>query len=197
VSPISVIPAKAGIQLPKLRSRAKFRSWTPAFAGVTLLFAAPSTAEVTTSAPDGFISRSSAVVALPPAKLWAALIQWDRWWSPAHSYSGKTVRIEPRAGGQLREDWDGKSVRHATVVNYQPPTLLRLEGGFGPLQSLPVTAVLDFALKEEGAGTRMTMTYRVAGTAASKLDTLAAPVDAVMSEGFRRLTRFATTGTPV
>ncbi len=165
--------------------------------GIALLvLATPATAEVTASAPDGFTSRNTAVVAQPPTKLWAALIRWDRWWSPAHSYSGKVVRLDPRAGGELREDWDGKSVLHAVVVNAQPPSLLRMSGGFGPLQSLPVTAILEFALKPEGAVTRLTMTYRVAGTSASKLDTLAAPVDAVMSEGFARLTRFATTGTP-
>lgn len=161
-----------------------------------VLVVSPANAEVVDAAPDGFTSRNSAIIAHPPAKVWAALIQWDRWWSPAHSYSGTFVKLEPRAGGDLREDWDGKSVLHATVANFQPPSLLRLNGGFGPLQSLPVNAVLDFALKAEGTETRITMTYRVAGNASAKLDTLAAPVDAVMTQGFNRLSLYVTTGKP-
>jgi uncharacterized protein YndB with AHSA1/START domain len=163
-----------------------------------LLFAtaAPVAAGVTASAPDGFVSRNEAVVPLAPAQVWAALVQWDRWWSPEHSYSGKAPRLNPVAGGGLVESWPGGEVWHAGVVNALPPKLLRLNGGFGPLQSLPVNAVLDFVLIPEGGGTKLVMIYRVAGNATADLDKLAVPVDAVMSGGFARLTRFATTGKP-
>ncbi len=163
-----------------------------------LAMAMPVEARLASTAPDGFVSANEAVVALPPARVWAALTNWAAWWDPAHSYSGKPgmLRLEVKPGGLLSEQWDGGSVAHAQVVNALPPALLRLHGGFGPLQALPVNAVLDFSLKAEGGGTRLTMTYRVAGSPASKLDTLAAPVDAVMSAGFARLVKFATTGTP-
>lgn len=159
------------------------------------LVAAPAAAEVTEKGPDGFVSRSEAVLAKPPAEVWTALTGW-RWWDPAHSYSGKpgVLALEPQAGGTLSERWDGNSVWHATVVNAMPPRLLRLHGGFGPLQALPVNAVLDFVLKPEGAGTKLTMTYRVGGPATAKLDTLAAPVDGVMSAGFARLVQLVNTG---
>jgi uncharacterized protein YndB with AHSA1/START domain len=151
--------------------------------------AAPASGAVTGSAPDGFVSTSEAVIARPPAAVWALLTNWSAWWDPAHSYSSVpgAMVLEPRAGGTLSERWPGGSSQHAVVVNIMPPALLRLHGGFGPLQSLPVNAILDFALKPEGAGTRLTMTYRIAGSATSKLDALAAPVDAVMSAGFARL----------
>jgi len=163
-----------------------------------LLFAtaAPVAAGVAASAPDGFVSRNEAVLPLAPAQVWAALVQWDRWWSPDHSYSGKAPRLNPVAGGGLVESWPGGEVWHAGVVNAQPPKLLRLNGGFGPLQSLPVNAVLDFQLRPEGSGTKLVMIYTVAGNATAGLDKLAVPVDAVMSGGFARLTRFATTGKP-
>ncbi|WP_017667793.1 SRPBCC domain-containing protein [Sandarakinorhabdus sp. AAP62] len=169
-----------------------------AIALALLLAAAPAGAAVTSSAPDGFVSRSEAVVPQPPAAMWAALVNWGAWWDPAHSYSGKpgVLTLEIKPGGLLHEQWPGGNVWHAQVVNALPPALLRLQGGFGPLQALPVNAVLDFTLKPEGSGTRLTMTYRVAGSSASKLDTLAAPVDAVMSAGFARLVNFATTGKP-
>ena len=158
----------------------------------SLLAAAPAMADVTSSGPDGFVSRSEAVIARPPADVWKALTSWDQWWDPAHSYSGK-VTLNPNAGGTLSESWPGGSVLHATVVAALPPQLLRLHGGFGPLQNVPANAVLTFTLKPEGSGTRLTMTYSVGGPASAKLDALAAPVDAVMTAGFQRLQRFATT----
>jgi uncharacterized protein YndB with AHSA1/START domain len=161
-----------------------------------VLLAGPAAAEVTVSGPDGFVSSSKAVLVKPPAEVWAALTSW-RWWDPAHSYSGKpgALVLEPKAGGTLSESWDGNSVWHATVVNAMPPKLLRMHGGFGPLQGLPVNAVLDFVVAPYGTGTTLTMTYRVGGPPMAKLDTLATPVDAVMSAGFARLVQLVNDGT--
>ena len=165
---------------------------------VLALAAIPARAEVREVRPDGFMLVSEAVLPTPPDRVWAALVNWSGWWDPAHSYSGQpgVLKLGPRAGGTLSESWPGGSVEHARVVNAMPPSLLRLVGGFGPLQSLAVNAVLDFRIKAENGNTRLTMTYRVAGSAADKLDTLAAPVDAVMSAGFDRLLNVANTGKP-
>lgn len=159
------------------------------------LLAGPASAEVTETGPDGFVSRSKAVLVKPPAEVWAALTSW-RWWDPAHSYSGRpgALVLDAKAGGTLSESWDGNSVWHATVVNVMPPKLLRMHGGFGPLQGLPVSAVLDFAVEPYGTGTTLTMTYRVGGPSTAKLDRLAAPVDAVMSAGFARLVQLVNDG---
>lgn len=155
----------------------------------TLLLGTPAAAEVTASTPEGFTSRSEAVIAKPPADVWATLVNWGQWWDPAHSYSGQPGRLslDAKAGGQLAENWAQGSVLHATVLTVMPPRLLRLSGGFGPLQSLPATAILNFQLKPEGPNTRLTMTYTVAGPAHLKLENLATPVDAVMTAGFQRL----------
>ena len=150
------------------------------------------------SAPDGFVSDSSAVIGVKPARMWRALTNWSNWWDKAHSYSGKAeaIHLDPRGGGLLLERWDKNSVQHAVVLSAVAPSSLRMSGGFGPLQALPVNAILEFSLRGEGSGTRLTMTYRVAGTAANNLDTLAVPVDSVMSEGFSRLLNYAATGKP-
>lgn len=163
-----------------------------------LLLAAPAAAEVTASSAEGFTSRSETLIARPPAEVWAALVNWGQWWDPAHGYSGQpgALSLEAKAGGQLAENWADGSVLHATVLAAMPPRLLRLSGGFGPLQSLPASAILTFQLKPEGPNTRLTMTYTAGGPAQLKLDTLAKPVDAVMTAGFQRLTQSATTGTP-
>ncbi len=159
------------------------------------LLAAPAAAEVTQTGPDGFVSQSRAVVVKPPAEVWTALTGW-RWWDPAHSYSGRAgaLVLDPKAGGTLSESWDGNSAWHATVVNAMPHKLLRLHGGFGPLQGLPVNAVLDFAMEPYGAGTRLTMTYRVGGPPMARLETLAVAVDGVMSAGFVRLVQLVNSG---
>ena len=150
------------------------------------------------SAPDGFVSDSSAVIGVKPARMWRALTNWSNWWDKAHSYSGKAeaIHLDPRGGGLLLERWDKNSVKHAVVLSAVAPSSLRMSGGFGQLQALPVNAILEFSLRGEGSGSRLTMTYRVAGTAANNLDTLAVPVDSVMSEGFSRLLNYAVTGKP-
>jgi hypothetical protein len=163
---------------------------------LAMAVATPAAAAVTASAPDGFISRNEVVVPVAPEAAWTALIAWHRWWSKEHSYSGTPPQLAATAGGGLVERWPGGEVLHATVVNMLPPKLLRLSGGFGPLQALPVAAVLDIRLTAVGSTTRITMIYNVAGTAAAKLDALAAPVDSVMAEGLARLARYATSGTP-
>lgn len=165
---------------------------------VLLSLAVPAVAKLESSAPDGFVSVNEALVPLPADNLWAAVTNWSNWWDPAHSYSGKlgAIMLDPQAGGLLSERWAEGSTTHASVVTVMPPALLRLSGGFGPLQSLPVNAILDITLKPEAGGTRLKMIYRIGGPAATKLDTLAAPVDAVMSAGFARLVNFATTGKP-
>lgn len=162
-----------------------------------LLAATPATARLETAGADGFISTNEAVVPVLPATAWAALVAWARWWDPAHSYSRQpgAMVLTPEAGAALLERWPGVSVRHAVVLAAMPGSLLRLSGGFGPLQALPVNAILEFTLKPEGGATRLAMTYRVAGPG-QHLDQLAAPVDAVMSAGFARLTAFASQGKP-
>ena len=172
----------------------------PAIASGLLLatMASPAQAAVIKSAPDGIVSESSAVIGVKPARRGRALTNWSNWWDKAHSYSGKAeaIHLDPRGSGLLLERWDKNSVQHAVVLSAVAPSSLRMSGGFGPLQALPVNAILEFSLRSEGSGTRLTMTYRVAGTAANNLDTLAVPVDNVMSEGFSRLLNYAATGKP-
>ena len=152
------------------------------------LTATPALAEVRDATATGFVSAHSAFVAAPPAKVWTTLIDWPRWWPAQHSYSGKAPTLDLRAGGALAERWAGGDVLHATVLNIQRRKLLRLGGGFGPLQALTSNAILDLTLAVEGAGTRLTMTYRVGGPGTGPL---AAPVDGVMASGFANLVKNA------
>jgi hypothetical protein len=108
----------------------------------------------------------------------------------------RAPKLDARANGALAEIWPNGGVLHATVTNIQSPKLLRMNGAFGPLQSLPVTAILDIRLEEVGQNSRVILTYTVGGPASAKLDQLAKPVDSVWAEGVTRLARLALTGKP-
>jgi len=159
---------------------------------VAAMSASPALAEVTSVSPQSFVITHKAEVNATPAALYAAIGQVSRWWNPQHSYSGKgeNLSLDMRAGGCWCETWEGGSVEHARVLYAGRDRMLRLEGGFGPLQDLAVTAVLTFAITTLEGKATLTMNYRVRGPDAN-LDKLAPIVDKVVGEGFGRLVEFA------
>lgn len=104
---------------------------------------------------------------LPPAAAYDRLVHVETWWSSAHTYSGdaSNLNLEARAGGCWCENWAVGSVEHGRVLAAIPGKLLRVSGGFGPLQALPVGAVMTFTLTpaDNGAATALSVRYRVAG----------------------------------
>jgi hypothetical protein len=154
-----------------------------------LLFAAAAAAEVTDSGAQHFELRHEAVSSLPPAALWARLIAPSQWWNPAHSYSGDAanLQLDARAGGLWREDWNGGSVAHGRVLLSMPPSLLRLEAPFGPLQGVGAYVVWSISIDAEGTGSRVQFHEIAAGPPGARLAELAPAVDAVKSEAIRRL----------
>jgi uncharacterized protein YndB with AHSA1/START domain len=156
-------------------------------------------AEVSETRENGFVIQSVVMADSPPAQVYRDLLRVARWWDPAHTWSGsaKNLRLEPSAGGCFCEKLaDGGSVQHGRVVFAQPGKLLRITAALGPLQEMPVTAVLTFTLAPDGPGTRITMTYRVAGSLTMESTKLAAGVDKVMGIQLSRLRDFAS-GRPV
>ncbi len=147
-------------------------------------------AEVQETSEAGFRTRSVVLVSARPTLAWRALVRMGSWWDPAHTWSGssRNLRLSPRAGGCFCEALAaGGSVEHARVVFAQPRQTLRLDGALGPLQEMPVTGVLTFALAPDGPGTRITMTYYVAGNFSMAAAKLAPAVDQVMTSQLERL----------
>ena len=167
-----------------------------------LLLASPARAEVTAAAPGAFTIRAEGEVAAQPQAVWRALSRVERWWSPAHTYSGDAarLRLEPRAGGCFCERWgEGQSVEHARVVlvmEHEGVRTLRLLGGLGPLQEMGAAGVLTFTVAPHASGAKLTMTSRVTGDTGLGLDQLAPLVDGVLMEQFGRLSRYSVAGTP-
>jgi uncharacterized protein YndB with AHSA1/START domain len=162
-------------------------------------------ADTSAVSSSGFTSTHRSEIKATPAQAWAAVVQLPRWWSGAHTYSGNAsqLSLDAQAGGCMCERWRdatgaSHSVQHAQVLMAQAGRVLRLNGAFGPLQDMAVVGVLTIAISP-GTGVDadknfLRMTYRVAGGEDAGLDKLAAPVDGVMGEQFRRLKLLVETG---
>jgi len=165
---------------------------------VLLAFSAtqPTRAEVRNPAADGFVSLHSLEIAASPARTWAALGSIGRWWNSAHTWSGdaRNLRLKTEAGECFCERWKDGSVEHGRVLMARRDTLLRLHALLGPVQAMAVNATLTFTLKPMEEGTRLEVEYRVNGSSASGLDTLAPAIDRVIGEQAGRLKRFTETG---
>jgi uncharacterized protein YndB with AHSA1/START domain len=166
---------------------------------IATALAFPCRAAVNDAAANGFSVKETAHIAAPPDKVYAALILPGRWWSAEHSYSNDAANfaLDARAGGCWRETLPGGgSVCHLIVVYADPGKRLVLRGGIGPLQPMGVEGALTFFLKPSDDGTDITLVYNVGGYRAEGLDSLAAPVDQVLSEQVARLKALLETGAP-
>jgi uncharacterized protein YndB with AHSA1/START domain len=157
------------------------------FTLATVLFlTTPAHAEVKSATDAGFeVSRTTTINATP-TQVYRALGAPARWWSKAHTYSGdaRNLSMVLRAGGCFCEKIpaDSGTVEHARVVYARPGKLLRVLGGFGPLQSEGVTGTLTWALKAVAGGTEVTQNYVVGGYIRGGTKNFAAPVDQVLGE---------------
>jgi len=157
------------------------------------------TAEVTESAADGFLVTIAATSPATPAKVYAALVQPQSWWSDEHTWSGKAANLslKAEAGGCFCERWSDGSAEHGRVIMALPEKLLRLDGALGPLQEFSLKATLSFWLKPgEKGGTELSVEYRVNGAGSSGLDAFAPRVDEVIDTQVGRLVRYIDSGHP-
>ena len=148
-------------------------------------------AQVASASPDGFVSEHVLDVRAKPAEVYTALTEdVSRWWDAAHSYTGDAhnFSMDARAGGCFCEDFpNGGSIEHLRVIYADPGKFLRLAGGLGPLQSMPVSGVMDFELLATEQGTRINYRYSVHGPVSAGLEGIAGPVDAVQLGQLKRL----------
>ena len=151
----------------------------------------PANAEIVAASADHFHIRLQAESTTTPEPLWQKLTQPATWWNSAHTYSGdaQNLSLDPIAGGMWIETWPQGSVWHGTVLQAQPPTTLRLNAPFGPLQGLGINVVWTISFEPLEAGTRVHFDILANGTSASGLDTLAAPVEGVFAEALDQLTQ--------
>jgi hypothetical protein len=142
-------------------------------------------AEIEDATPDGFTLENVVQVPTDAATTWKALVEdVDQWWPADHTWWGAegVLTIEPRAGGCFCERRGEQQALHMLVAFVDPPRLLRLTGGLGPLQGMGLHGALELRLAPaEGGGTRITMFYRAGGYTPDDLSKLAAVVDEVQA----------------
>lgn len=161
---------------------------------IAVALAVPASAKVVADNAAGFAIEHETVIAAPPQRVYAAIGQPARWWSSAHSWSGKAVNLtlDLRAGGCFCERLPGGGgVEHARVVMAWPGKLVRLTGALGPLQSEALAATLTWELKPAAGGTQVKLTYVVAGFARTARAALPGAVDGVLGEQLTKLKAFA------
>ncbi len=154
------------------------------------LFCAVAHAEVVESSPERYVLKQQMESSLSPPQLWKRLLEPSSWWHPDHTYSGDSANLslDAKAGGLWREDWEGNSVFHGSILQVQTEKTLRLNAPFGPLQALAVNVVWTINIEPvESGGSLVTFDEIANGTAASKLDALAGAVDFVKTEAIKRL----------
>ena len=164
------------------------------FATAAALFAAaaPAAAEVRSSGPGGFEVEAKVVVPAAPAAAYAMLGRIGEWWNKDHTYSGSSANLSLKAkvGGCFCERIPPNgAIEHMRVVYARPGTILRLQGGLGPLQAEGVAATLTWTLKAVPGGTEIVQTYVVGGYVRGGAEKLAPIVDKVMAEQLSGLQR--------
>jgi len=156
-------------------------------------------AEVTESSAGAFTVQVTLNIAAPPDQVYGRLVKVGDWWDSAHTFSGDAhnLTIDPKPLGCYCEKLpNGGGVRHMEVVYVAPGRSLRMIGGIGPLQAIPVNGVMTIELAAAAGGTKLDMTYSAAGAVPNGLTSWAQPVDGVLTQQFTRLKNFTEHGSP-
>ncbi|GAA4002368.1 ATPase [Sphingomonas humi] len=163
-------------------------------AAATALVATPAAADVRAVGPDRFEVAYSVDTALDPDRLYALLGQPSRWWSDAHTYSGKAanLRLELKPTGCWCEAMPGGERREHLVVGIaEPGRRLLLMGLLGPLKTEAQAGTMIWTITPTGAGSTLAMTYKVVGLNDGRAAVFAPAVDAVLGEQVQRLQKTA------
>ena len=164
------------------------------------LAASAAQAEVADSSPSGFTVKVTLDIHAAPSAVYQKLMRdVGAWWSPDNTFSHNShnLSIEEQAQGCFCEKLpDGGGVRHMEVVYVAPGKALVMTGALGPLQSLAATGSMTIALTPASGGTKLDVSYAVAGYVAAGMNTWAAPVNTVVTEQFTRLKNYVERGDP-
>jgi uncharacterized protein YndB with AHSA1/START domain len=166
------------------------------FAAGLVALASAAHAEVVDATPGGFEVRRALTINAPPARVYAALIAPAGWWN--HTFSGdpKNLYMEPRANGCWCEHLPKTKggVAHMRVIYVEPGSLIRFEGGLGPMQQTGAGGHLTWEVKAKDGGSELTWTYDVGGYMKGGLAPMAGAVDGVFAEQMGRLKALVETG---
>jgi uncharacterized protein YndB with AHSA1/START domain len=158
------------------------------------------TAEIADSAANGFTYKTTLTIKAPSDVVYRRILEVGNWWNSSHTFSGDAhnLSMDARPMGCWCEKLpEGGGVRHMEFVLVVPGKMLVLTGGLGPLQSMAATGTMKFVLSPTGGDTKLEFTYTVGGYLPAGMNSLASPVDGVLTQQFTRLKTYIETGSPV
>jgi hypothetical protein len=161
---------------------------------LSLMVAAPASAEVISAGPNGFEVQEVVNLVVPQPGAYAAFGQVGQWWNKDHTYSGDASRmsLQLRPGGCFCEPLEGGGgIEHMRVTFLKPGEQIVLTGSLGPLLYEATAGVMVVSFAKIAGGTRVTMNYRAAGFAKGNGDQLASGVDQVLAEQMKRYRIYA------
>jgi hypothetical protein len=82
------------------------------------------------------------------------------------------------------------------VIHVNPAKILVMTGALGPLQSLAATGTMTIQFSPAAGGTKLDVSYAVAGYLPGGMNSWAVPVDAMLTEQFTRLKTYIEQGNP-
>ena len=169
-------------------------------AAVILLTPGWTRAEILNQSANGFTVKVIVNMHAAPDDVYRRVVRnVGDWWNPAHTFSGDAhyLTIDAKAMGCFCERLPNLgSVRHMEVVMAAPGEKLVMIGALGPLQSLAVNGAMTIQLSPAEGGTKLEVTYAVAGYLPAGMNTWAAPVNGVLTEQFTRLKNYVEHGDP-
>ena len=141
---------------------------------------------------QGFVLTNTTTSTVSAPQLWNLLINdVDQWWPKDHTWWEGTLTIDPQAGGCFCEKNGRNQALHMQVSYVQPPFLLRMTGGLGPLQQLGLQGALNWQITPAGAGSHISLSYHVSGFYPQGFEELASIVDKVQAAQLQALARYA------
>src|SRR5208282_194745 len=111
----------------------------------------------------------------PPQQVYAKLVHnVGEWWSPKHTFTGDphNLSIDDKPMGcfcEQRRNATG-GVRHMEVINVDSGKSLVMSGALGPLQSMPLAAIMSIQFKPAGDGHRALGEVRGRRVSAARAD---------------------------
>jgi hypothetical protein len=156
-------------------------------------------ADVLDSAADGFVVKETITIQAAPQEVYRRIFRVGEWWSPQHTFSGDAhnLSIEEKAGGCFCEKLPaGGSVKHLEVVYQAPGKSVVMHGTLGPLQTMAATGAMQIQLTAVDGGTKLEVSYAVAGYKVGGMNTLAPVIDSVLKEQFTRLKSYTEKNDP-
>lgn len=161
------------------------------------LLITPASAAVLSSGDHGFEVQHSVNLVVPQSEAYASFSQIGGWWDKSHTYSGDAARLslQLRPGGCFCETTDnGGGIEHLRVTYVQPGERVVMSGSLGPMLYEATAGVMDVKFERIAGGTKVTMTYRVAGFAKGGAAAMAPVVDMVLGTQMKRFRTFAAAG---